>query len=198
MPDLSSEKELEDYLYSIDMKDCEDHPAGCEGKCFRQVEIAGCGIIDLLYIDVVLDYDNQPPNKAFPCFSVKIVELKRGAIDFNAVGQISRYKVSLERYIKNRTNTRRKLQFSISGILIGKEYDTGDVCFVVDSLEWLTCSFYKIDIKSGITFEHQQGYHMARENYKNLDKLTKDLLPEYLSQLRGYRKYLNRRRGKHE
>lgn len=45
-----TEKELEDYLFNIE--DRGDSPIGIYGKVYRQLEIKGYGIADLVYVDI--------------------------------------------------------------------------------------------------------------------------------------------------
>jgi hypothetical protein len=172
MASISNEKELEDYLFSQP-----ESPIGCYGKCFRQFEIKGYGIVDLLYVDI--DYNG----KVRPLIQIKIIELKKDKIDFNALGQISRYKIALERYFNNSTHY---FNYDIEGILVGSKYASGDICFTIDSTEWLSCYLYEVNLLEGITFECSEGWFNKGEDLTRLDKTSKELFNEYIQKYKEY------------
>ena len=140
-----SEEELETYLFNwkTDFIDQESHPLDSYGKSYRQVEIKGYGIIDLLYIDI-------SPAPITPQIDITIVELKKDNIDLNALGQICRYKVAMERFIEKMQegkHSRHLRCLNIRGVLVGKDYSSGDICYAVDCMEWLEAEANKPDIE---------------------------------------------------
>lgn len=178
MPKLIDEKELEDYLFSLAQAPSEEgSPIDASGKCFRQVNITGYGIIDLLYVD--FEPSCSPKAYRLPFVHIKIVELKKEQIDLNAVGQICRYKVALERFMKN---LRESLDFGyeITGVLVGSGYGSGDVCFVVDSCEWLSTYTYEIKLSEGLVFDISEGWHNTNENFSSLEKIKNELTREFI------------------
>ncbi|MCK5613372.1 hypothetical protein KAR91_66495 [Candidatus Pacearchaeota archaeon] len=178
MPQLKSENELEDYLYG-------DSELECYGDCFRQVPIKGYGIIDLLYIHI----DNDPAENR-PLISITIVELKKDYIDLNALGQICRYKIALERFFEN---SKHNLRYEIKGVLVGSDYASGDICFTVDAIDWLSCYHYSISLTDGISFSYENGWYRDDECFASLNKLAKSFLTQYKEVCRDlikYKKYI--------
>lgn len=184
MANLSSEKELEDYLFGLEQD--EDFPLPCYGKVFRQVSFPAYGIADLLYINI-------EPGPT-PTVRVTIVELKANEIDLNAVGQICRYRKALLRYVDHlfEKHPKHKNNIEIDGILVGKQYASGDVCYVVDSVDWLSCYHYDLSLHNGIDFEESEGWYNKGENFGPLSKIATEFVSEYLSQYKEGRRYLRK------
>lgn len=187
------ESELEDYLFNWketqpekgDSFGIDEHPINVYGKCYRQVEIKGYGIIDLLYIDI-------SPNNTFPQIDIRIVELKKDNIDLSALGQICRYKAGLERFIdtlKDKKGSKYFQNLEMSGILVGSDYATGDICYAVDTIDWLECYHYKLDLGVGITFEESSGWYSTEENFKGLNKYVREWKKKYIELYKGELKY---------
>ena len=138
------EKELEDYIFAN-----HDKIQGLEGEFItRQLSLPGYGIIDLLIISNLNGY-----------LQFKIVELKQGKIDLNAIGQICRYNTALRRNLeKIDFPSKSQVCESIELFLIGNEIDTnGDCCFLCDVLKEYNIKFitYNLDLEKGITFNQQ-------------------------------------------
>lgn len=178
MPTLQSEKELEDYLYSV-LGSNGSVNEEFRGVPFRQTNLEGYGIIDLMAI-------SHAPGQSIPDLEINIIELKKNEIDLTAIGQICRYKKGVERAIKNLPDrTVKKFNFIIRGYLIGTEFTSGDVCYVADNLSWLVCIFYKLNISTGISLETDSGdWYSTSENFNSIAGLFKSyvqdfILPEY-------------------
>ena len=176
---LTSEKELEDYLYAYN-QGSESHPLRSYkegyGIIFKQLKIEGYGVIDLLLVEIIRA---QPT----PIIAVTIVELKKDKIDLNALGQISRYKIAIERFFKELRNLRNVEYFEnleIKGLLIGSEYADGDICYTVDAIDWLECQHYDLDMASGITFNTSKGWFNNKECFENLHEEIKVLKNKYI------------------
>ena len=167
---LESEKELEDFLHlSLD-----EHLEINSGDVYRQVNIPGYGVVDLLSVNIGGDWDER----CRPLIAVTIIELKKGDIDFNALGQICRYKVAIERFFEK---SKHYYNVEVRGILVGSGYTSGDICYAVDSIDWLSCSHFSMDLASGITFEDSSGWYSTDENFKKLIEISQDILPEYIN-----------------
>lgn len=161
MAELENEKELENYLYTLVVDHNEDHPLEVSGKAFQQVELKGYGIMDLVYLD---SYGDVPRTSTV---KITIVELKKGKIDLVAVAQISRYKQAIERLIERhhaRDNKPIRIIIEVEGILVGSGMASGDVCYLVDSIDWLRMFSYDLSLKNGLTFKSEQGWYNVDEN----------------------------------
>lgn len=167
MPVLETEKELEIYLMGKDV-----NPFGLTGKSFNQVEIKGYGVIDILNINI------EPHPYSKPLLEITILELKKGKIDYNAIGQISRYKTAIDRLLSHWEVEEKFSVEEISGILIGETYTNGDVCFLGDNISWLTVYEYNIDFNYGIKFKESSGWRNTNEDLSKMplfDAIKRDL-----------------------
>ena len=172
------EEELETYLFEWkpNVIEYEEHPIGAWGKCYRQVEVKGYGVIDLLYIDV-------SPGSLCPQIDIHIVELKKDNIDLSALGQICRYKTGMDRFIdklKGEKGSKYFQNLEIRGILVGSDYASGDVCYAVDNIDWLTSYHYKLDLGSGIDFEESSDWYNSGENFRSLNKYVREWKKKYI------------------
>lgn len=185
MANLSSERELEDYLFNLGQTG-EDFPLSCYGKVFRQVSFPAYGIADLLYIDI-------EPGPT-PTVRITIVELKTNEIDLNAVGQICRYRKALSQYINHLfiKHPKHTLNIEIEGILVGRQYSSGDVCYVIDSVDWLRCYHYNLSLHDGIDFEESGGWYRGDESFEPLNNIAAEFVSEYLFQYKEGRRYLRK------
>lgn len=189
MPHLTTEKELEDFLaeqlinvYQLtDEFEKQNHELSNifgVGKPFQQVHIKGYGTCDIIFLD--FDYD------PYVCYlNIHILEIKKGNIDFNAIGQICRYKTAIDRLIEKNSNIKKKFQISVSGFIVGEEVSDGDICYVLDHIDWLTAITYKIDLKKGIIFNNDNSdWYSNDEDFINiearfLDYFFKEIKPKY-------------------
>ena len=179
------EKELEDYLYDLEVGVDDTHPIDVMGKCYRQVNIEGYGKIDLLYVHI------DPIPHVYPSIYIDIVELKRGTIDLTAIGQICRYKRALDRYIGKITSKQHKLRgrIEVRGVLVGSKYASGDVCFVGDSVEWLSVYNYEVSLSDGISFCESSGWFNQDENFNSLKSLHNEISKEYIDTYKELRRF---------
>lgn len=182
-----SEEELEDYLFTR----AENHnPMDIEGKCFRQVNLTGYGIMDLVYVSFEPNIYSKNPE-----VQINIVELKKGVIDLAALGQLCRYKIGLERCLSQITEQinaesegKFELTYTVEGTLIGSNYASGDIPYVIDTIDWLSCYHYALDLEKGITLEHSEGWYHTKENLDCLEKFKKLLFSRYYRQWLGSKK----------
>ena len=160
MPKIS-EKELESYIF-----DNYNNIEGLEGNhIIRQLKLQGYGRLDLL----VIDYSNE-----LPIF--KIIELKENKIDYNALGQISRYMTALKRNLREMNFPKKEIDIfpcTIKGILIGKELElNGDICYVTDQIPEIEIIIYNLNLENGVTFDNDNSNWFDKKekiNY-NLEK----------------------------
>jgi len=200
MPTIT-EKELEDYLFdwspNSPYEEEEGHPLGIDhGNIFRQVNIKGYGVIDLLSVKIECE------GELIPSIIIDIIELKKGVIDYNALGQISRYKVALEKFISELREEKGFKYFKnleIRGILVGDNINlNGDLCYAIQSIPWLSLYTYDIGLREGISFELSYGWSNNDENFSDLYRRIKDdfirpYIAEYTSLPLGYRLGLKKR-----
>lgn len=176
-----SEKELEDYIYDTEcLKEFDVY-----GKYFRQVNVGGYGVIDLLYVNI----ERYPFD--LPVINITIVELKKGTIDPSALEQICRYKIGLTRYIDslNIRNPQVKENINIDGVLVGSGYsNAGDICFTIDSIDWLRCIHYDVALKDGISFDESCGWYKTNESFSGLDKIKSLVQSDYIEYCREQKK----------
>lgn len=174
---IITEKELEDYLFEWTPNDPyeeeEGHPLGFNYEnILRQVNIQGYGIVDLLSIDITCQ------GELMPCIDINIIELKKGIIDYNALGQICRYKAALDRFFADlrRLKGHKYLKnLNVTGTLVGSDLNQqGDLCYAVESIPWLSLYTYELDLREGITFELSSGWHNPSEDFSSLHKKIKD------------------------
>lgn len=147
MPVLENEKELENYLLSLPLDD--EHPlAGIWvndlSTIMSQVKIGNYGIIDLLILSFNTSTDTPKPT-----LEITIVELKKGEIDFNAFGQVCRYKRGMERLLEEHNMTRN---VDLNAVLVGRKYAGGDICYAINHCEWLEVYLYDLSLKEGLSF----------------------------------------------
>ena len=198
---IITEKELEDYLFDWSPNGPDEdeygHPLGLDHEnIFRQVNIKGYGIIDLLSVSIACE------GELMPSITIDIIELKKGAIDYNAFGQICRYKIALERFIDELRLVKGHKYFKdieIRGILVGDNINlNGDLCYAIESTSWLSLYTYELDLKEGISFGLASGWYSKKEDFSDLYRRVKDdfissYIAEYTSLPLGYRWCLKKR-----
>lgn len=149
MPVLESEKELENYLLSLPWD--EKHPLNMgfrDGQwvALSQVRISPYGIMDLVLLHVTPENWSDPS----PIFEIYIVELKKGKLDFTALGQLFRYRIGLTRLM---ADSNLKYRCDIYGILVGNDYADGDACYMAESIDWLSVIHYDLTLQEGLSLK---------------------------------------------
>jgi hypothetical protein len=196
MPILQDEQELENYLFNLYQNPQNDNPLEISGKCFKQVRVGGYGIIDLLCIDVEAGWVGKN-GTCPPTIHIQIIELKKGCIDFNSIGQVSRYKTAIEQYISCLPKQRKGIDvlFNISCILVGNHILNGDISYLVKHLDWLSVYFYSLSLDGGVKFKffyaEDKSCDMPDETVSALDDIAMCILPDYRFFLKDYLKKLN-------
>lgn len=202
MPILENEKELENYLFELSKRTEPDfeHPLDTYGKMFRQIEIKGYGVTDLISIYS----EERYCDKKSVVVHVQIIELKKGKIDLVAVGQISRYVQGIQRIIDANDITREfkkthiPIEFEITGTLVGNGVADGDVCFLIDSIPWLVCYSYNVSLNKGIEFNLESGWYNTGEDTEHIP-LKAEIQRLIISGAKSYRRekrFMDRRRSR--
>lgn len=129
----------------------------------REVTIGNYGRIDLLRLGIYHDGNIN-------ILKADVFELKEGAIDLNAVGQICRDRQGLTQAVFNLGGS---FYPEVNGYLIGSKYASGDVCYVVDNIPWLQTHLYDLDLTIGLNLNKSCGWHLNDEGAlsKNLSEL---------------------------
>lgn len=181
---IESEKELEDFLYKTSRKDFYASALSefaNEGKIFRQVNIPGYGIIDLITVGFDLPQNDKP---TYPEVKITIIEIKKGAIDHKALEQLARYRTAITRYLNRlQDNAQKEIFYDIKGVLIGKTIDKqGSFVYLVNNIEWLSLVTYSIDLENGLSLkEINKEWHSTTENFDSLKFYLAKIMPNFLS-----------------
>lgn len=164
------ERDLEDIIFKSPLEELDKRGLDfLNGFLFRQVEIPGHGIADLI--------NYTRPNVHRNWHSVKIIELKKGCIDESAFFQALRYAQGIRNVFKSKS-----LLCEIQITLIGKSIDTRsgfvftpqlirqDSFNQINQIEFMTYS-YAID---GLRFNSLEEFYIdtnGRElNFKSKSK----------------------------
>jgi len=197
---IATEKELEDFLYEtfrFDYNNSELSDYLDEGGLFRQVNINGYGIIDLIHISLDL------PEEAFgyPEIKITIIELKKDQVDIKALEQISRYRTAIVRYISKILDvSKKKLVFKVDGLLIGKGInEQGDFVYLLNNIEWLRLLLYSIDLDSGLTLtEEEFGWFAVKEDFSSLKECLPRIMPRFFNLYKKWHNYCLIERSKNK
>ena len=161
------EKDLEQVIYEADRDLLFEKGLGISGKLYRQKNLGGYGIADLISV-------KRCAHPYGSYLRVTIYELKQQKIGIAAFLQAIGYAKAIQHYF----NKRGFLQYSLNIALIGKELDmTGTFCFLpdvlcnvsdyerfgtIDSVSFYT---YKYEL-NGISFTDHSGYYNKFHNFK--------------------------------
>ena len=170
------EKDLEDIIFESDKNELRKRGLHIYGKIYRQVRIGNYGIADLIEVNrVPSEIINGNMGEFASHLDIKIYELKKEKIDFNAFIQAVRYAKGIRRYFeKHRTNI--KVQFRI--VLIGSEISMNDdFAYITDmftpnipsafyspAINYV--SFYKYEYDfNGIYFKSKKQFSLIDEGF---------------------------------
>lgn len=167
--ELQSERVLEDFLFE-EMKDgCCPITGNRVDEVFRQFDTGSYGVIDLISIahDVVAAHDGGLIEEGL----VRIFELKKGALDTDAIAQIARYRQCVERFLLGHDTALRRA--CIEYVLVGNSVSlSGNACYLADSIDWLRVFTFKVSIATGIEFEEKGGWFRKGEDFAKLEVLA--------------------------
>jgi hypothetical protein len=188
---IETEQELEDYLYETFVEDpCEsilsDFVGG--GKIFRQVNITGYGIIDL----IIVNFDIPNHENAYPDVEITIIELKKDQINYKALEQLAKYRTAIKRYLNTIIeDVSKELSYNINGILIGKKIDDqNNFVYLVDNINWLTVLTYSIGFKEGLILnDGNDGWYSIKEDFDSLKKYLPKVMPDFLGTYKSWHSY---------
>lgn len=142
-----------------------------EGKLYRQVNLGGYGIADL--INVHIETSSIPGTKnTFRELNVEIIELKRGEIKQSALNQPCRYAKAVRTLAKMCSENIDNINVHITliGSIVDSSSDTSFV-YLYNEMEGLV-DIYKFSYKfDGIAFEY-----VSHEWVKTNPNLPKDLI----------------------
>jgi len=175
------ENDIEDIIFDMFKEGSElVYNFNCgEGMIIRQPTLGPYGKMDL--VNIV--YNGKEPIsygwtdtdvREIRSWDINIVELKRGKVGYNDLGQIARYVTGMKRYLKTLNNS--KDRFNVHGILLGKNIeDAGDFVFLLDKLENISVYTYSLDYKTGIDFDESNDWFMKDENFSKISINNKEL-----------------------
>ena len=172
------EKEIEDIIFEMYKDKSEKcYNLGSEpGLILRQVKSESNGISDLINIKY---QGTEGGSKRI--WHIDIIELKRGIIGYEELGQICRYTTAARRFVKSLKS--KKDVFEIRGLLIGKSINySGDFCFILDCLKDIDVFTFVLDHETGIEFDEQSNrdWFKSGESFKPVKSLleTEKLIQE--------------------
>lgn len=197
MPVLTSEKELEEYLFQPQDDGSFYCPVTDEYFAFgyRQYNLNPYGVIDLLYAQI---------NEFGNAVDFYIYEIKKDRLDISSIKQIARYRQGIIHYTKEIERLHRKkrnIRVNVYGLLIGDNLDGDDeTVYLVDSIPWLNWYTYDLSLKGGVSFNESSNINydspvdirwtrnepLKMENHTNT---TKEIMIACLKQERAYNKW---------
>lgn len=143
-----------------------------ESKYYRQPDLGSYGIPDIVGVSISY-YRNYCRTLNFT-----IYELKKDAINVNALMQASRYVKGIQEILKLvdlKSLRIEDINFKI--VLIGKTIEThGDFVFLCDYIENLILYIYELDFEKGVKFINHQGYHVTDPKPFIITEPIRDLL----------------------
>ena len=162
MPVFEDEREFEDVL--MDNSEILSEEFG--GDSFiRQVNMFGYGVADIVGFSTEKIRDER-------VLTVTIYELKKGKVDFNAVGQVCRYVKAARRFLEKTKPPEKlkKTRVRVVGVVIGSRIASGDVCYVCDFLDDISAYSYEISAICGLSLKHELGWHQTSEDFLNINR----------------------------
>ena len=154
------EKDLEDIIYEASQtkegrnllkdRNLQIRPIG---KMFRQVRLGTYGIADLVDVSIQSAIYN---GMRLRYLCVDIIELKRGVIDYSALGQACRYLTAIKE-LRQSINHKKFYEYNFHITLIGSKFDNKDddsFVFLYNELNDVVDAFTYNYTFNGISFNH--------------------------------------------
>lgn len=164
-----SEKAIEDYVFE-QISDTGLCPVSDEhvSHVFRQYEIAGYGIADVVKVQVMPE-----------AVVITILELKNENLKEAHLSQLSRYMIGLKRQLRRYMRRSRKhFVIEVLGELAGPFEASTDFVFLLDQLESISVYSLSLSMKSGFRSEWvSDGWHKKGENLKGAQNLARAIWP---------------------
>lgn len=169
------EKNLEDIIMENDNSNLEVRGLHISGKKFRQLNIRGYGVADIVTYQRIQRspecngqkdlYENEKP-------SIVVYELKKNKVSVSAFIQAVGYLKGIQRYLEYRNRCLSDYHFGIT--LIGSQIDlNSNVVFLSDVIDGefgtggLTVDLYTYKYGlNGIIFKLHHGYTSLNENFE--------------------------------
>ena len=149
-------------------------------RCIRQFQFPPYGVIDILLVDAEV-YDDAP---VFASIVVHVVELKRGKLGYQELGQISRYVYAIKRLLSH-SNLNRvhrgegTVGISVMGYLIGSEIDTSsDFVYLLSQVQGIDAFTYSLDFDQGMLFQQVDKSNWRRSGESLADSELARLVRE--------------------
>lgn len=147
------EKDLEDLL--MEHEGFTAASFGCENHVLRrQVNLGAYGIADI----VALSSGWEEAGYSF-C-SIHIIELKNEPLTHAHISQVARYREFFNQFDP------RFSDMQIHGHLVGpKTFPKGDdLCFLAQSIDWLTVYEFEFDPMTGLEFKPVRGWKFSKDD----------------------------------
>jgi hypothetical protein len=137
----SSEKELEDFIYSK-LEDLYNPIDESRVDWFgRQIDLGQYGIIDLMTIN--FDAEGE--------ICIDVFELKKELITIKTLGQVARYVRGLRQYFDE---SAKHLNVTVRGNVVAPEIDhSDDTVFLINMLEDIHVYTVDFDLDNGVSFD---------------------------------------------
>lgn len=123
---------------------------------FRQLEMPGCGVMDIVSLSMGYYMSNGQKVKNI---HIQVYELKRGTVCCNDVGQLARYISGFKRNwedIKDSFCPNDNYDLWISGVLIGPDIERDALCL---AMELFACEVVTFDVcwNDGLVFTRRDA-----------------------------------------
>lgn len=164
------EKDLETIIYETAQNKegrmkLSERGLDIQGKLLRQVRIGAYGIADLITVEINRYNDSKHIN-------ITIYELKKGALDLDALTQASRYETGIRSFIKQNYYDEDSHYLTVNIILIGRDVEyNSDFLFLLNKCMDrgdVGVYTYSYDI-DGLKFDRQySGWSLTEEVFEPL------------------------------
>lgn len=150
---FESEKCFEDFLYKEFQEDgiCLVNDEEYQ-DCIKQFNTGSYGIPDLVYYSS--DYEIINEEEQIKHMRIHVVELKNEPIKLSHIAQIARYKTFFSRAY---SGFDVEMEFSL--VVPEGVKSSDDCCFMTNALDGISIYEYKLNPRTGISFDQSSGWH---------------------------------------
>lgn len=166
------EKDLEDIIFETDNDMLEDRGLWIQGEKYRQVNMGGYGVADLITLRRPTYYPNHKKHDNPP--HITIYELKKDLIDESCFFQALRYCKAVKSFFDKQNKGFNEfnygcpnyhLGFTLDIVLIGRDVKLSEsVCYLPDIFDNIQLYTYSYDV-DGLSFKEQIGYELINEGF---------------------------------